>query len=419
MTTLLIYCLTASILPMLVDASRADMQAIMNRSRDEAAITMVPKFSFQLKKTLCAKLDFGNMQIITKNYPKAVRKLQEQGTLWAKSFNCRLCDLEGDEENLLSPVLRSIEVKCHAFDDQRRTNLEEACNAGNGKTGWRHDDNVCLPCPEGCEYCKKAGASDMYSNFKWFKCILPTEESATRVQPPWACEAIQDRRNHPGRFQWCKYRHDLDDSPNAFEPEPTSTWNLKITASRCENTAYEAKENTAYEAKEHISAMVKLIAPKLNRLSSQNCEICRIMLGGTLAPAPLEEIAIGEGTSENWVDAKCAFDEFGSAACRPDRGLTGWTKIHKCAPCPLECSSCEDQSTLFGNNKRFKCNLRYSAGAGDRIQTIMTGESSDYEVPAVPEGFDCDKAVKKKCQTGRDVCLGGYKTQCRYKYVSY
>merc|ERR1711920_372048 len=107
------------------------MHEYQNISRDE--IRVIPKFSFKLLKTPCAELDFGKMKGIVLNHPKALKRMQDQGTKLSNDYNCRLCDVEGDEFNLVSPILNPIWVKCHAFVDNMRDNFDIACHAGNGK----------------------------------------------------------------------------------------------------------------------------------------------------------------------------------------------------------------------------------------------------------------------------------------------
>lgn len=421
MTILLISCLSLLALPMMVDAKRVsgkndleigdDMQAIANTSRDEVVVKPLSKFSFQIKKTLCAELDFGNMKSIVEEHPKAVKNMKAQALMWANEFNCRLCDLEGNEFTM-GTILNTVEVKCHAHSGDMRDNLESACLAGNGKPGWRAKEippTVCLPCPLECESCEKAGASDTtYLNYKWFKCILPSANH-TPVPSPWKCETIKERRNHPGHFQWCQYRKDLTKtSTNALEPEPSSNWQVTHSAVRCDKTTYEGNE--------HISEMVQALTPKLKKLASENCELCRVTVGGSVASdlAKEKEIMLGESSSNAWVDAKCAYDTLKSLACRPDRGATGWAPVHKCHPCPLECSSCEDRTAMIGNKRKFKCNLRFADGAGDVMAGMMFGKNANTILPKLPEGYECEKPTKKKCQTGGGVCIGGYKTHCKY-----
>merc|ERR1719282_552807 len=91
---------------------------------------------------------------------------------------------------------------------------------------------------------------------------------------------------------------------------------------------------------------------------------------------------MGESSSKAWIDAKCAYDELKTKACRPDKGETGWAPVHKCHPCPLECFSCEDRTTMFSKkNKKFKCNLRYEEGPGDKLAGLMRGKSAPSVFP--------------------------------------
>lgn len=238
-----------------------------------------------------------------------------------------------------------------------RDNFDIACHAGNGKPGWRTKMDIwpahCVPCPEECEKCEKPGTSDIgKGKDSWFKCILPTVENPTPVPLPWKCKSVQDRRGHPGQFQWCKYRHDLaKTSTNGKDLEPSSAWELAITASRCDKTEDHVDEQ--------IAAVINALTPKLNQLSEENCELCRVMFGGSVASEETKEIVVGQAKTslQAWADTRCAWDELGLTACRQDRGRTGWGKVHKCAPCPHECHSCEDSTAMFSSKKKIQMQL--------------------------------------------------------------
>jgi len=407
---------------------QADDQELQAGNRTSSS--PLSQWAFSIKKTLCSKIDFGSLNGILAAYPNEVHRMRSDGLKLADEYNCRLCDISGSHGDM-----SNAKVECHAKEGWVSSNTAESCLDGNGKPGFRKDQDICLPCPEQCAYCEKPGATDLgYMFWKWFKCVLPKPKEGALPAPvsgPWNCENVTLRSKKSGYKQWCNYRTDLlSTSSNGFVPVKTSTWGMKITAARCDMPDASGEAPAAppemesgpsaastpfpsFSASADLEGIVQAIAPKFISFFQRNCQFCRVEAGG-LVGSHTSKFTVGKSGSSPWADAFCAYDELGYPACRTDRGPVGWSSKHDgCMPCPLECSSCVDESTVF--SRKFSCKLRPTIGAVPQLNHLLSGTAEiDGEPPMSPEGFDCGKPEKRKCTRGTGMCMG-YKVSCKYQ----
>jgi len=374
------------------------------------ATQAIKEWQFSIKHTLCANFDFGALQGIFKAYPVEVAFMQKEGLRLANEFNCRLCDISGSQGGM-SLGLLGASIKCSLAKEGG--SLGEACLAGNGNAGFLGGESACVPCPEECESCSTSTSSWSWdhSPLKWFKCVH-AEDMFTRPEPlkgNWKCQDIERRgKAGTGFKQWCQYRKDLlSTSTNGNLLVASSAWELKIPLARCDML-------DAPGASPEVAGIMAAIAPKLARNHQWNCQFCRVEAGGPIPSSSFEFAIPGTGSKPtSWADAFCAFDQFRDKACFTERGPTDWSS-EPCAPCPFECSSCEEEAK---ETKRFKCNLRPSIGFASQMEKLMVPGTGEDSPPATPEGFICDTPKKRKCVSVDDpMCTSySYKTRCQYQ----
>jgi len=367
------------------------------------------EWTFSIKHTLCGQLDFGSLQGIFKAYPTEVATMQKEGLRLANEYNCRLCDISGSHGAMSLNTAFGASLKCSVA--AKEGNIAEACLAGNGHAGFLSGDHACIPCPEGCDSCSMSTSSWGHSPLKWFKCLHKTPDMFSRPEPVkgnWKCEEVERRgKAGTGFKQWCQYRKDfLSTSADGNLPVATSTWELKIPLSRCDMP-------DAPGASAEVTGIMAAIAPKLAKNYQWNCQFCRVEAGGPIPSSSFEFAIPGTGPKpKSWADAFCAFDQFGGAACLPERGPTDWSS-EPCAPCPFECSSCEEEAK---GAKQFSCKLRPNIGSASQLEKLLPGTEEDSSAPpATPKGFICDTPKKRTCQSIDPMCTG-YKTKCQYQF---
>mmetsp|Transcript_84772 Transcript_84772/g.181622 ORF Transcript_84772/g.181622 Transcript_84772/m.181622 type:complete len:331 (-) Transcript_84772:103-1095(-) len=328
--------------------------------------------------------------------------MQKEGLRLANEYNCRLCDISGSHGGMSMGLLSGASVKCSVVKEGG--NLGETCLAGNGNVGFLRGESACIPCPAECESCIKSTTS--------FKCLHKTSDMFSRPDPvggDWKCKGMARRgKVGTGFKQWCKYRKDLlKTSTNGYLPVASSAWEFKIPFARCDMP-------DAPGASPEVAGIMAAIAPKLAKNYQWNCQFCRVEAGGPIPSSSFEFAIPGTGSKPtSWADAFCAFDQFRDKACFTERGPTDWSS-EPCAPCPFECSSCEEEAK---ETKRFKCNLRPNTGSATQLEKLMLpGAGQDSSAPpATPEGYVCDTPKKRTCQSIDPMCTG-YKTKCQYQF---
>jgi len=178
-----------------------------------------------------------------------------------------------------------------------------------------------------------------------------------------------------------------------------------------------------------VTGIMQTVKNSLVQAHQANCRLCRIEAGGPLssevpefssseaieAGGQLSSKAVG---SESWAHGTCASDTLKGAACRTDRGQTGWNPRpgQFCQPCPVECAFCTDESQTDGKTG-FSCKLHLATPASVQLEEVLSSDAIVDEATHItkPAGYTCKDPQKRLCTKAKEwgFCLG-YKVSCEY-----
>jgi len=325
----------------------------------------IPPNSFQpwyrllVKQTQCMNPTFEPYQDALKDLDDAmVKKVKAMSMDKAKHENCRLCNIffEGGRTGSIWNVKM---VSCSIqSDDALQATPSKAClgSAGNpakmsNGTGVK---DRCLPCPNGCVGCAAPDWKAFGSSGVVFKCIMRAGDEEDIPKFPFSCGMADVRQKNANEVKSsCAFgkltKHDFtsdlkpEDKPeNAVQAAGfEATLSLKSVA--CSSWAQSQKLQLPSDG-DKAGESVSRIADQIHRFArKENCRLCDVTMTSKKGELPWD---LGEN------DIECAASQFGARACESSNGYVGWSKRRPCAPCPDECTSCEDDRR---NPLKFHC----------------------------------------------------------------